>query len=150
MVKYGGTAVLSDDVRAAMAFYRDVMELELLMDNGEHALFKCGVAVWNRSMAQGLIFGKVSDDRAALFELFFESDGIQADYDRISKSAKVVNPLAEQPWGQLTFRITDPDGHLIEVGEKLSETIRRFRAQGMTDDEISARTHTPKELLDSL
>jgi catechol 2,3-dioxygenase-like lactoylglutathione lyase family enzyme len=151
MIKYGGMAVMAEDVRISLAFYRDVLGLELLMDNGnEHVMFKCGVALWKRDAAQTLVFGKASDEKGTLFELFFESDNISGDYERLSKAAEVVNPLTEQPWGQLTFRISDPDGHLIEVGEKLGDSIKRLRGSGMTDDEISARTHVEKGLLDRL
>ncbi len=151
MIKYGGMAVMAEDVRASLTFYRDVLGLELLMDNGsEHVMFKCGVALWKRDAAQKLVFGSVCEGRSVLFELFFESDNIEGDYERLSGAAKVVNPLAEQPWGQLTFRISDPDGHLIEVGEKLGDSIKRLRSSGMTDDEISTRTHVEKGLFDKL
>ena len=151
MIKYGGMAVMAEDVRASLAFYRDILGLELMMDNGnEHVMFKCGVALWKKDAAHKLIFGSVCDGRSSMFELFFESDDINGDYERLSRASKVVNPLEEQPWGQLTFRISDPDGHLIEVGEKLSGTIKRFRESGMTDDEISSRTHVAKDMLDSL
>lgn len=151
MIKYGGMAIMAEDVRTSLAFYRDVLGLEIMMDNGaEHVMFQCGVALWKRDAAQKLIFGNASDERGTLFELFFDSDNIATDYERLSGLAKVVNPLTEQPWGQLTFRITDPDGHLIEVGEKLSDSIKRMRTSGMTDDEISARTHVAKDMLDKL
>lgn len=151
MIKYGGMAVMAEDVRASLEFYRDILGLELLMDNGDqHVMFKCGFALWKRDAAQTLVFGKASDERATLFELFFESDDIIGDYERLSKAANVVNPLAEQPWGQLTFRISDPDEHLIEVGEKMGDSIKRMRSSGMSDDEISARTHVEKGLLDQI
>jgi catechol 2,3-dioxygenase-like lactoylglutathione lyase family enzyme len=151
MVKYGGMAIMAEDVRASLAFYRDVLGLEIMMDNGaEHVMFQCGVALWKRDAAQKLIFGTASGERGTLFELFFESDDIGADFNRLSEAAKVVNPLAEQPWGQLTFRISDPDGHIIEVGEKLSDSIKRMRTSGMTDDEISAKSHVEKDMLDKL
>ncbi|MCD8553325.1 VOC family protein [Seleniivibrio sp.] len=151
MIKYGGMAVMAEDVRVSLAFYRDILGLELMMDNGdEHVMFKCGVALWKRDAAHKLIFGSVCDGSSTMFELFFESDSINEDYERLSVAAKVVNPLEEQPWGQLTFRIADPDGHLIEIGEKLSDSIKRMRTSGMTDDEISIRTHVGKDMLDSL
>lgn len=151
MIKYGGMAVMAEDVRASLAFYRDVLGLELLMDNGnEHVMFRCGVALWKRDAAQKLIFGSPQEGSSVLFELFFESDNIAGDYERLSKAVKVVNPLIEQPWGQITFRISDLDGHIIEIGERMGDAIKRLRLSGMTDDEISARTHVEKDILDQI
>ena len=37
------------------------------------------------------------------------------------------------------MRLYDPDGHIIEVGEKILATVRRFLESGMTASEIAVR-----------
>lgn len=49
----------------------------------------------------------------------------------------------EAPWGQYSILFYDPDGHLIEVGETMTALVRRFAQQGLTPDQISARTSLP-------
>lgn len=151
MFKYNSAVIFTDDVRSSFEFYHGVLGLELLMDNGEHAAFKCGLSIWNRCMAHGLIFGGLKDSSAGGFELCFESDDIAEDYASLcGRGCRVINELAEQPWGQLVFRIADVDGNIIEFGEKLSMSIKRMREEGMTDEEISMKAHIPVEQLDSI
>ena len=47
--------------------------------------------------------------------------------------------VIEHSWGQRVVRFYDPDGHLIEVGEKMKMVVNRFLATGMTMEEVSAR-----------
>ena len=37
------------------------------------------------------------------------------------------------------MRLYDPDGHVIEVGENILATVRRFLESGMTASEIAVR-----------
>jgi transposase len=36
-------------------------------------------------------------------------------------------------------RFYDPDGHIIEVGEKMKSVVERFQARGMSIDEIAKK-----------
>lgn len=56
-----------------------------------------------------------------------------------------VHDVAEQPWRQLTVRFLDPDGHMIEVGERMDVCLKRLAASGMTEDEIAESTTMPIE-----
>lgn len=50
------------------------------------------------------------------FELAFESDNVQADLKRaLSAGAVLVQEMREEPWGQSTSYVSDPDGYLIEI-----------------------------------
>jgi hypothetical protein len=58
-----------------------------------------------------------------------------------------VHPVVEQPWGQRVFRVYDPDGHVVEIGEPMDAVIRRFLEQGMTVEEAAPRTSMPLEIV---
>ena len=46
----------------------------------------------------------------------FETDDVAGDLDRaVTAGAKLEKPIVEQPWGQTTCSVSDPDGYLIEV-----------------------------------
>ena len=50
------------------------------------------------------------------FELAFESDNVQSDLERaVNAGAELVQELREEPWGQSTSYVSDPDGYLIEI-----------------------------------
>ena len=33
----------------------------------------------------------------------------------------------------------DPDGHIVEVGEDMTQVVKRFAAQGMTEEQVARR-----------
>lgn len=76
------------------------------------------------------------------------TDDMDEAIARVSRSgARFVHPLVEQPWGQRVFRIYDPDGHVVEIGEPMDVVIRRFLKQGMTIEEVAPRTSMPLEIV---
>ena len=42
------------------------------------------------------------------------------------------------------FRIYDPDGHIVEVGESIPVFVARFLSQGMSIEEVAERTSVPE------
>ena len=56
-----------------------------------------------------------------------------------------VHELLEHPWGQRVVCFYDPDGHIIEVGEKMKAVIERFLKSGMTYEEVAERMDEPVE-----
>ena len=41
----------------------------------------------------------------------------EEDFARLAGLARIVHPIRTEPWGQRVFRLLDPDGHIVEVGE---------------------------------
>jgi len=56
--------------------------------------------------------------------------------------------VIEHAWGQRVVRFYDPDMHIVEVGESMMNVCRRFKAQGMTLEEIVAKTMFPQEVVE--
>jgi len=84
-------------------------------------------------------------------EIYFESDDLDAVWNRlVEEGLGVAHPMVEQPWGQRVFRVFDPDGHLVEVGEPMPAVIHRYAEQGMAADVIAARTSMPLEIVQSI
>ncbi len=48
---------------------------------------------------------------------YFETDDLDASFARAAPLAQVIHGIAVQDWGGRVFRLRDPDGHIIEVGE---------------------------------
>lgn len=78
---------------------------EITLDLGKDIGFKCGLAIWEGEFARKVIFG--------------ESYGVE-----------FVHEVVDQPWRQLTVRFLDPDGHMIEVGERIDVCIWRLKKSG--------------------
>jgi hypothetical protein len=48
------------------------------------------------------------------------------------------------------FRVYDPDGHIVEIGEPMPVVIHRFLAQGMSAEEAAERTSMPLEIVQKI
>ena len=102
----------AQDYEAAVAFYRDGLELPV-------------VGSWDRGPAErGTLFQAASGIIEALArapgrecvslqggELAYEVDDVDERYRRVQeKGLPIRGELADKPWGHRAFSVTDPDG----------------------------------------
>ena len=114
-----------DDMAAAVAFYRDVLGLEVEWTEGTgYAMAKVpGVVhfgIWSReSAAEATLGDKEAASRIPLgFTVEFEVDEVQAAADTLeSKGWKVLQAPRTEDWGQTTSRFLSPSGALCGVAE---------------------------------
>ena len=109
------------DIGKSVAFYKNVLLLNVIQDHGNFVQFENGFALHDGSSLHRTIFGRPPDDpgpygRANLV-LYFEAEDLNADFARIAPQVVLVHPIIRQSWGQRVFRFYDPDRHLIEIGE---------------------------------
>jgi catechol 2,3-dioxygenase-like lactoylglutathione lyase family enzyme len=149
-ITFQGPVIMVKDVELSRKFYEELLGQKVIADYGPVVGFEGGLSLWQVDHAYSLMFNTVFNDKTSLgrknMELCFEESDIHAAWANISASnVALVHPLQEQPWGQLVFRIYDPDGHIIEVGEPIPVFVRRFLSQGMSIEEVSVRTSVPPE-----
>ena len=114
-----------DDMAAAVAFYRDVLGLEVEWNEGTgYATAKVAGAmhfgIWSReSAAEATLGDKEAASRIPLgFTVEFEVDEVQAAADTLeSKGWKVLQAPRTEDWGQTTSRFLSPSGALCGVAE---------------------------------
>jgi catechol 2,3-dioxygenase-like lactoylglutathione lyase family enzyme len=140
------------DVALSRQFYEGLLGQTVEMDFGANVGFQGGFAIWQVDHALQTIHGRQPEVSPTLgadnFELYFETDDLDAVWDRLALGhVPSVHPLREQPWGQRVFRVSDPDGHIVEVGEPMPVVILRFAGQGMDAEAISQRTSMPVEIV---
>ncbi len=119
-----GIAEIVEDLDQAVAFYRDVLGLEVETRNERYALVAVpGVphfGLWSRAAAAEATFGDpAAIDRVPLgFTLGLEVDSVKgASDDLVSRGANLSQPPKEEPWGQITSRFLSPSGALCEFSE---------------------------------
>ncbi|QAR32431.1 glyoxalase [Geovibrio thiophilus] len=151
-MKLALTAVFVKDMEKSRAFYSGILGLKEHMDSGVHLSYNCGLSLWQEDAALGTIHSeKVPAGGGSRFELCFESEDLKADFARVkSGGARVISPVAEQPWGQRVFRVYDPDGHIVEVAEPLTMTVKRFISAGLSVREIADKTTIPAEIVEQM
>ena len=115
-----------DDMAAAVAFYRDVLGLEVGMERRHRIRNRQGppgamhFGIWSREAATEATLGdKEAASRIPLgFAVEFEVDEVQAAADTLeSKGWKVLQAPRTEDWGQTTSRFLSPSGALCGVAE---------------------------------
>lgn len=135
------------DISISKRFYQDLFSLKIENDFGENISFKEGFSLWQKKRAEEIIFNSKKQaygNEGKNLELYFETSNIEAVWKRIKqKSINLIHGLKEEPWGQRTIRIFDPDNFIIEIAEPLSQVILRFADEGKSYKKISMKTQMP-------
>ena len=119
---YRYTILYVADVAAALDFYGRAFGLPTGFhheggDYGELVTGETKLAFSSRALMREL--GKSpapARSDAPSFEIAFEVEDVAAAYDgAIAAGAQAVQAPREEPWGQTTSYVADPDGYLIEI-----------------------------------
>ena len=122
--------VLVHDPDAALAFYRDALELEVRNDVAREdfrwitvgAASQPGVAI----VLTNYLNGSPADRDAlaalvakgALNGVHFHTDDLDASFEKLRASgAEIVQEPTEQPWGTRDCAVRDPSGNLVRIDQ---------------------------------
>ena len=147
-MEYRGTLISVREMDRSIRFYTDVLGLSVTADYGANVTMDGWIYLQTEETWQGFI-----GERQILYggnacELYFEEE----EMDRFLRKLKTLDvsyvhaPLQHR-WGQRVVRFFDPDGHIIEVGEKIENVVRRFAGDGMTPGEIALRMDVPEDFV---
>ena len=142
-IRFLCTFLFVKDIDVSKKFYTDLLKRKIVDDHGHHVIFRGGLALLDGNYAQDVIFGEKTAEESfgrSNLELYFEVTGLDSFFRRLQKEGiAFVHPIREQSWGQRVFRLYDPDHHLLEIGEPMSEVVLRYKRQGMSPEEISEK-----------
>jgi lactoylglutathione lyase len=109
------------DLDASLRFWTGVLGLPLGHRSGPYAQLDTGttrIALYQRD-AMSATLGRPLEapaPDAPAFEVGFKVPDVDAAYDElVAAGARPVRPPTDQPWGQRTAYVADPDGHLVEL-----------------------------------
>lgn len=147
-MKYQGICLAVKDIQKSKEFYQKVMHQEIEMDLGANVSFQGGLALQAGFAEMVNIDPASMKPRPNNYELYFEVSEFEKAVAEL-KEAKVefVHQEKEQEWGQRTIRFYDPDGIMIEVGERMDFVIMRYLKSGMTAEEVQKKTMVPMEFI---
>ena len=154
-IQFQSSVIFVKDIEASRRFYEELLGQEVLMDHGPNVGFVGGFAIWQVDHAYQMIFERPASEGQQLgrgnCELYFEADDLDAMQAQLSDAGvPFVHPVREHPWGQRVFRVHDPDGHIVELGEPMPAVIQRFLAQEMSAEEVAQRTSMPPEIVQQI
>ena len=147
-MKYAGTLIAVKDMEKSRRFYHDVLGLGTAADFGANVALDGGVFLQTLDSWKSFIRTDkvVLPNNAA--ELYFEEEDMDAFCEHLKAfDICYVHELFEHPWGQRVVRFYDPDGHIIEVGEKMDAVVRRFAESGLSAEETAERMDVPLDFV---
>ena len=146
-MKFKNPLLVVSDMEKAKKFYKDVLNLRVIMDFGANVTLAGGLCLQTKETWMGFIDAKEED---IIFggnnaEIYFEEDDFDAFAEKLKGIDDIdyVHPVIEHRWGQRVVRFYDPDRHIIEVGENMKFVCRRFLDSGMTEEEVAVRMDVP-------
>lgn len=139
-MRYISTLIAVRDLAASLRFYREALGMEVVQDFGANVVLSGGVALQTLKSWREFLGGKPVSLRSHTGELYFEEADMDGFLERLkAMDISYVHPPLEHRWGQRVVRFYDPDGHIVEVGEDMTQVVKRFAAQGMTEEQVARR-----------
>ena len=142
-LKAGGPLFAVREMERSLAFYRNVLGLEVVNDFGANVVLTGGLSLqtletWADFLDKAPEDIRFGGDDAEMYYVADDFDaflGVLKDH----REVKLVRPPIEHRWGQRAVRLYDPDGHIIEVGESLNKVAKRFRDSGLNEEGVARR-----------
>ena len=121
MTRLGYAIFFVSDLGRSIAFYRDTLRLPFRFANESYAEFATEGAKFSlfaRSGLPGLIGSEAPSGEIPWpqGEVAFFCDDVDAEHERLlSAGVRILAAPADQPWGERTLHVADPDGNVVEL-----------------------------------
>ncbi|MBN1782999.1 VOC family protein [bacterium] len=139
------------DIHISRNFYENMLGQRIKHDFMQNIEFEGGFAIHEAAHFKELLGSGVQvPERQTTHwgELYFETDDPEGmEFELKREGVPFLHGVVEQPWGQRVLRVTDPDGHIVEIGESMESVVLRLHARGMSVQEIGQRTSMPGEFV---
>jgi lactoylglutathione lyase len=143
-MEYKAPLLAVTDMERSVAFYEEVLGLKVTLDFGANKTLTGGLCLQTLETWKEFIDGAEVAFGGNDAEIYFEEDDFDAFAERLRRlEIRCVHPVREHAWGQRVVRFYDPDGHIIEVGENMAVTVKRFADSGMTAEQVAKRMDVP-------
>ena len=122
MLTFVNPLVFVTDLTVSVDFYRDLLRREPIEHHEYFVLFENGFALHDGAELLLSIYPSRPRETVSRWgrdnlALYFESDDIEGDHQRLADRYPLIHPLRVEPWGGRIFRLHDPDQHVVEIGE---------------------------------
>jgi predicted enzyme related to lactoylglutathione lyase len=105
------------DLSQAMAFYQRVLGFDLAWSWGAPA----EIAAVCRDNVEITLTQRVDAKPAGSSHIYLNTSGIDAYYAQIEQAgAPILVPIGDRPYGMRDFRIADPSGNELSIGQPVA------------------------------
>ncbi len=103
--------IAAEDVTAAERFYKDILDLDVLMDHGWIRTYGS-----SRTMSVQVSFASEGGSGTPVPDLSIEVDDLDAALQRMKEAGVAIEyGPANEPWGVRRFFVRDPFGRLVNI-----------------------------------
>lgn len=152
-MKYKSTLLAVHNIKAAVDFYKSVLNLSVTDDFGENVVLNEYISLqeidsWKNFVNKeedSIVFGANNS------ELYFEEENMDEFLQKLK--AFNINYLckpATHSWGQRVVRFYDTDNHIIEVGESMHRVVKGFLDSGLTPTQTAKRMDVSIEYIEKM
>ncbi len=115
------TILLVENIETSRAFYSGTLGLQLLHDWQTMLVYKERFAILQHDALQPVEeaqkFVQAGTQWRGNVVVYFQSDDLEQSFAELQAAGvKVLHGILQLPWERV-FRIYDPDGYVIEIGE---------------------------------
>lgn len=154
-MKFVGPLISVEDLEESKKFYTGLMDEVLRLDLGAYQQFASGLTLQSKESMTEILhlteqFGKNNQDNTILY---FETERFDHFLRKLDLWGEInyIHPVKEYEWGQRSVSFYDPDEHPIDVSESMEAVFRRLHSDGMSIEQISAKTEHPMSfVIDSI
>jgi lactoylglutathione lyase len=130
MRRVGYVILFVGDLERSIAFYRDVVGLQLKLQGDGYAEFATEgtrFGLYHRGRLSELI-GREPMISGPGGEVVFLVEDVDAQAGRLEKAgATLLSGPVDRPWGHRTLHFEDPDGFVVELAEEIPRQPRQER-----------------------
>lgn len=152
-MQYACTLIAVQDMECSKQFYCELLGMEITADFGANVTLSNSIALQTAESWRALLgdSGHSIEFKNHAAELYFEEADFDAFLQKLAEwpNLKYVHSPKEHRWGQRVVRFYDPDGHIVEVGEKMSQVVLRFLQSGLSSEETARRMDVPLSYVES-
>ncbi|HEY3210925.1 MAG TPA: VOC family protein [Actinomycetota bacterium] len=116
------------DLERSISYYRDVIGLPFKFSESGYAEFATDgtkFALFERARLPQLI-GREGTEGEATMEVAFLVEDVDREANRLRQAGVTgLSGPVDRPWGQRTFHLLDPDGHVVELAQELENDPER-------------------------
>lgn len=123
----GAITLFVEDPRQSQSFYERVFDLPVIWEDEDSAVFKFENTIVNllkmsaaRELIEpGSVAGGEAGSRFQLTVWVDDADAVSAEL--ATRGVALLNGPMNREWGVRTASFTDPDGHIWEIAQRISE-----------------------------
>lgn len=119
-VRFHTAIIFTRDIEASKAFYHGLLGLKIMQDSGSFALLEGGLGLHKADVFYGYLEKPYHGEAMGKdnLDLYFTTNGLEEAEQRLKQAGvRFIHGIRAYPWGETLFRVYDPDGYIVEIGD---------------------------------